>query len=117
LFTLSQAVLAVGRSDINLSGNSVCGSHMGQGTVGFYLVGGCKNARISGNHFWTTKPGQGYGIVVDGATGGIIEGNVFDSSVNIAMFLTAKSKGFVIGQNANESAYKLADYQEVKKAA
>lgn len=102
LFTTTYGVFATGRSDVVLSGNSFCGSHFSPWSIGAFLADRCHNVRVFGNSFWTTRPGQGHGIVIDQSSDGQIAANVFDRSVAIGIWLTPSTFGrWAIDDNVN----------------
>lgn len=112
MFTLDHGVFATGRSDVSIKGNSFCGSQFTQWSIGVYLAAQCKNMRISGNSFWTTKPGQGHGIVIDQSTNAVIFGNVFDSAVRIGVWVTDSSQDINTENNSNTAALPVIDSQQ-----
>jgi len=109
-FYLQQGVFATGRGDVVLTGNSICGSHLiPDWGVGIYVAGECRNIRITDNHLWTTRPGQGHGIVVDASADGVISGNVIDASMAIGVWLTTSSQGWDVRVNRNKAGTPVVD--------
>ena len=95
LFYLNQGVFVITRADVVISGNSICIARSECTGIGIYIAGASRNVRVSDNHLWTTKPGQGYGIIVDGSNDGVIGGNVIDASVYLGIWLTPSSQGWM----------------------
>jgi hypothetical protein len=110
LFYLETGVFVITRADVVISGNSICGSHLIPNYgVGIYIVGASRSVRVCDNHVWTTKPGQGYGIIADASNDGVIGGNVIDASVYLGIWLTASSQGWDARGNRNRATIPVID--------
>ncbi len=113
LFTTGAGIFATGRSDIAIMGNSFCGSHLSPWTIGAYLADRCRNVRITGNSFWTTRPKQGHGLVIDASQDGVISENAIDGSVRIGIWLAPKcGQGWTMTGNSNRGIDALIDQRK-----
>lgn len=101
LFTVDYGVFATGRSDVVIAGNSFCGSQFSEWSIGVYLADKCRNARIGANSFWTTRPGQGHGIVIADSQATLIHNNVIDRSILLGVWLAPKATVCQLADNAN----------------
>lgn len=92
LFYLDHGIFLHNRYDVTIANNSICGSHLiDQWGVGIYGVG-LSNVRLTGNNLWTTKPGQGHGIILDATTRATVIGNTVDPALKVGLWVTPSSK-------------------------
>jgi hypothetical protein len=96
IFYNQKAGFLVNRSDVVIADNSFCGSHLVSAAsvpVSLHLAA-CQNARIHHNSFWNPSLSgrvRGYGMVIDGCTGGTLVGNICDPSLDVAVWMAEVS--------------------------
>lgn len=106
LFYLTYGVFATSRFDMTIANNSICGSHLiPSWGIGAYIAGGSANLRITGNNFWTTKPGQGHGVVIDDSHNTVIANNTIANEVCIGVWLTPSAHSSVCVGNVNVAQF------------
>lgn len=92
---LQQAIRVFWCAGVHIVHNDLYASHYQTGQWGIYMVG-CKNVVIDGNHFWTNRPGDYGGIVLDACENVHISGGVVDDSVWRALHATPTCKNVTV---------------------